>query len=304
MKKSLIVSIICFILMCNLCFAKTIIVDKYGNGDFFAIQDALDSSDHLVNTIKVLPGIYEENIKIDRRISLIGSGPNMTYIRAISQIESAIKTNGTDPIFIQGFKISGTKGIQIESHSTTTIKNCIILNCGDGIRMNINRDTYCVVVITNNTIYNNTNGLYLPNPYPYSTIHIFGNIIAFNKENGIYTDNINKLSINYNDVYANLNDYKGCQKGTGDISKDAKFMDVETGNFILMNDSPCINSGIFGDYFDPDGTRNDMGAYAGPDSASFWPYVTGGPIVTDIVLIPSSVPQGESITVTAKGQVR
>ena len=59
MKKSFILTIIYFILMNNLCFAKTVIVDKYGNGDFITIQDALISSDNLVQTIKVLPGIYE-----------------------------------------------------------------------------------------------------------------------------------------------------------------------------------------------------------------------------------------------------
>jgi len=155
----------------------------------------------------------------------------------------------------------------------------------------------------NNTIYHNTNGIYFYIYEGSGTKHILGNIIAFNEVNGI-DSNIKNGSINYNNVYGNTYNYNNCQKGSNDISKDPKFMDIDTGNYILLNDSPCINSGILGDYFDPDGTRNDMGAYAGPDSAPFWPYITGGPIVTDILIFPASVPQGEPITVTAKGEIR
>jgi len=80
---------------------------------------------------------------------------------------------------------------------------------------------------------------------------------------------------------------------------------LSAGNYVLQSTSSCINSGIPGEpYNDPDGTRNDMGAYSGPFSAAFWPYIPNGPVVTEISLTPASVPRGGTITINAKGRVQ
>jgi parallel beta-helix repeat protein len=50
----------------------------------------------------------------------------------------------------------------------------------------------------------------------------------------------------------------------GNISGAPLFMDPENGDFRLKPDSPCIDSGNPNPiYYDPDGSRNDMGAYGG-----------------------------------------
>jgi len=298
MKKVFLLSTISLFLVCNLCLARTIIVDKYGNGDCKTIQEAIINDGDI---IKILPGIYEENLTINKAISLIGSGPNMTRILGVSLTDSTVNTTGSGPISIQNLKISGKYGIYIASYKTV-IKNCIITNCSTGIYSKYTNVGIQSTII-NNTIVFNDNGISLT-LRSNSNVLIHGNIVAFNAEKGIYLNGFDQFSINYNNLYQNSTDYMGCPKGISDISEDPKFMDSNTGNFSLKFESPCINTGILGEYIDPDGTRNDIGAYAGPDSATFWPYVVGGPIVTEIEINPSSVPKGDPITVKAKGRIR
>ena len=61
----------------------------------------------------------------------------------------------------------------------------------------------------------------------------------------------------------------------GNISADPLFADPEIGDFRLQPDSPCINSGnpelIYNDH---DGSRNDMGAYGGPEGPDILEEVT------------------------------
>ena len=57
-------------------------------------------------------------------------------------------------------------------------------------------------------------------------------------------------------------DFRGLN---GNISVDPLFMDPENQDFRLRPDSPCINAGNPNPiYYDPDRSRNDMGAYGGP----------------------------------------
>ena len=52
---------------------KTITVDDDGKGDYEKIQDAIDAAGD-GDTIKVWKGTYEENVMVDRIVSLIGNG--------------------------------------------------------------------------------------------------------------------------------------------------------------------------------------------------------------------------------------
>ncbi len=57
-------------------------------------------------------------------------------------------------------------------------------------------------------------------------------------------------------------DFRGTN---GNISAAPLFVAVQSGNFRLRDDSPCVNKGNPNPiYKDPDGSRNDMGAYGGP----------------------------------------
>jgi hypothetical protein len=57
-------------------------------------------------------------------------------------------------------------------------------------------------------------------------------------------------------------DFRGLN---GNISADPKFVEPENGDFGLRKDSPCIDAGNDDPiYIDVDGSRNDMGAFGGP----------------------------------------
>jgi len=57
-------------------------------------------------------------------------------------------------------------------------------------------------------------------------------------------------------------DFRGI---AGNISADPLFVDPENGDFRLMPESPCIDTGNLNQvYDDPDGSRSDMGAFGGP----------------------------------------
>lgn len=88
--------------------------------------------------------------------------------------------------------------------------------------------------------------------------------------------------------------------GTGNIGNDPCFVDVngpddiigtEDDNLRLSYGSPCIDTGHPGpQYQDPDGTRNDMGAYGGPygDVSGAGSHVGTGFVFTSIGNIPTS----------------
>jgi hypothetical protein len=68
-------------------------------------------------------------------------------------------------------------------------------------------------------------------------------------------------------------DFRGIN---GNISADPLFADPENGDFRLQPGSPCINSGNLEPiYYDHDGSRNDMGAYGGPEGPEIFGEVSG-----------------------------
>lgn len=59
-------------------------------------------------------------------------------------------------------------------------------------------------------------------------------------------------------------DFKGVN---GNVSADPLFVDLQGGDFRLKAVSPCLDAGNPDPVFnDPDGSRNDMGAYGGPEA--------------------------------------
>jgi len=57
------------------------------------------------------------------------------------------------------------------------------------------------------------------------------------------------------------NDIQGGFPGDGNIDVDPAFIDPDNGNFHLMANSPCVDTGDPRSPLDPDSTRADMGAY-------------------------------------------
>jgi hypothetical protein len=87
------------------------------------------------------------------------------------------------------------------------------------------------------------------------------NVILWQNEDDLYSG---RFSPSSRPDHSNIGDgdFRGLN---GNISVDPLFVDPDKGSFRLKPDSPCIDAGDLNPiYDDVDGTRNDMGAYGGP----------------------------------------
>lgn len=95
---------------------------------------------------------------------------------------------------------------------------------------------------------------------------VANNIVSFAPFVGIYA-NPAHANVRYNCTFANNIDYY-FSPGLGAVYDDALFRDSAAHDYMLSGGSPCIDAGDPGPaYNDPDGTRNDIGAF--PTNACF-----------------------------------
>jgi len=147
--------------------------------------------------------------------------------------------------------------------------------------------------------------------------HIIKNNIAIDNVYGIiHLDGGSDISISYNDVWGNTNNYYGTSPGTGDISEDPLFVDKGNGNIHLKSEygrwdgskwvydsvtSPCIDAGDPSDDHGkeplPNGDRINRGAYGNTEEASKSPGAATG-IISGTVKDESSGNPVEGATVT------
>ncbi len=126
--------------------------------DYPSIQDAIDHANP-GDIIKVKPGVYYENIVIDKTIELLGSGRDFTIINAnySGDVVKIIK----DGVKLSGFTIENSEkkfekaGIVIQSSDNVIIEDNLIYNNGDqGIRIfSSNHNSIRDNIISNNAYY-------------------------------------------------------------------------------------------------------------------------------------------------------
>lgn len=236
------------------------------NSPYRTITKAVQSA--LGDTIKVAAGNYAEGI-ITTGFAVLRGGYGGDFLEssripAVNQtvIEAVSSTMYYDAfgVKLDGFVFDGKSnvavtGLHLLSPATVTrnvVKN-VRNSSGYGIRIEAN------VTAVNNTLYNNV--------YGFSASSGASSVL----KNNIITDNafgiVNSASANiasYNDYFNNGFNYSGSftTPGTGDLALNPQFVNAASGNFQLQQTSPCINAGDpSATYNDPDGSRNDIGAY-------------------------------------------
>jgi parallel beta-helix repeat protein len=139
--------------------AKTIYVDKAGGGNHTTIQAAINAANN-GDTIYVWAGTYNENIFVNKRVSIIGNGSSFSIISG-SPISDTVKIS-VDNVNISGLTIKKSSrsddGIEMSFADYCRIENCVIQNQNYGIRLMQSHSNQLI----NNTLKSNTfYGFYL-----------------------------------------------------------------------------------------------------------------------------------------------
>ncbi len=253
---------------------------------FKTISEALTRA-YSGDTVQVSAGTYRERFTVRDDIELIGAGAEQTIIHGSGTDGSVIYMEPGSTI--DGFTITGSGSEYFDSgiwHSEgqVTIRHnrfagnsmglfswCWNPDCGavaiiensifaGNSRAGVDANNEPVHHIVNNTVVGNGRGLVLNNAASIAE----NNIIVQNSSDGLVGNDRNP-TVRYNDVWSNGRDYLGVSPGPGDISANPRFVNPSTGNYHVRSGSPAIDAGNPAKaYRDPDGSRNDMGAYGGP----------------------------------------
>jgi hypothetical protein len=294
--------------------ATTIDIDSAGSGQATGIQVGISLA-NAGDTVRVLSGttgVYNEAVVLDRDITLECEGPDLVNIHNNSGNTITINTSRT--VTIRGCTITGIgSGIMINQGANADIANNVIWGNAEGIART--RSAGIGTIVIRNNVVTGSSGIGISLWAQTGSFHCSGpggdlskllinNIVYNNTQCGVdLCAEGGTLDVEYNDSIGNTPNYcDNASAGVGSLSVAPSFMNEGTGDFRLSAASTMRNSGKPG-YNDPDGTRNDLGAYGGPDSAGFFPSPEGGPTIRTMSIMPSSVPKNGTITLQATGQV-
>lgn len=213
--------------------AEVFTVDGNGGGNFTSIQNAVDNA-HSGDTIMVNPGVYRENIAVNKEVTIL-SNPALTSTNR-TYVIGAVPGNDVLGIFSNNVKvdglyiIGGPSGVERDETGINLngVENCSLSNNGlvlndAGISLNGCRNNYLdgnlislgkkgitlvnsnENILSNNTVTTNSNGLTLNNSVNNTLI---GNIADANLI-GVYLGASQGNVFNYNVIMRNINGING-----------------------------------------------------------------------------------------------
>jgi hypothetical protein len=300
----------------------SVTVKKDGSGNYTTITAALGS---VAQEIVVHAGEYVENLTISRPVTLRAyEGPLLTTINgAADSGKPVVRVAGSiQQVHVSGFRIAnGLQGVVLDAASIATVSNSIVENnTNEGIRVNQGGNNTSLSAYNNVIANNGAAGIFLVySSFNVPFANIQGNIIMENRNYGVQADSTSgkeRIYIANNNLYLNIpSNYSSQFGGSGIVlgagmlyDVDPRFVGAGTNDVRLRVSSPasqCINAGpVTASFNDPDGSRNDLGAFGGPYAATFFESPLDGPMVRQVTVNPSPVIQGETFTIRAIGAVR
>lgn len=243
-------------LMVQNIYARILVVDKSGLGSYTSIQSAINAA-LSGDTVKVYPGVYNEQVNVSTNIVVQGSGYEYTQI--VSNTDPALSMSSGK---VMWFAISSNTGRGV-TMSGGTLSNCVVWNCV-GVGVVVTSGTSSMIQNCD-IVWNNSNGdqAYVNSNSTGSFVNCiltrksWSNTAAGYISSGGTVNTLYCLTFN---------------SGTGNITSDPQF--TSDTDFTLNGGSPCINAGK-PDIYDPDGSRSSIGYYGGPDAPVF-------PVVTNL----------------------
>ena len=158
--------------------------------------------------------------------------------------------NGIDIVAYDGYLANGFVGATIRN-------NVIYENSGDGIKC-FGDDPVESKIINNTIVRNGSNAISFINNFDPQDFHLINNIIASN-QSGVVALGDSIPTFEFNDVWNNQNNYVNFQPTNSNLSSDPLFVDPDSADFHLTENSPCIDAGD-PSLLDPDNTISDIGA--------------------------------------------
>lgn len=313
-------------------FGINIYVSKNGKEDsdgseenpFLTIEMGINVAKY-GDTIKVLPGIYDEPVNMRYGVSLVGTDAAECKITG--------EVNAADSCILKGFTFSKT----ITCNAVSAVITGNIIQAASGFAPGIQVINKATAVITKNHISESYVGINLVN---FSKATIENNIIV-TKDVGILTDlfsdamitnntivvsnlacikvGLSTTSIIENNILVGLDKQKvAAISSSGSLSMNTNFNDIwnttefylsgmanktlnplfineDIQNYQLLPNSPCKDAGSpLTKYNDVDGSRNDMGAFGGPDPIEIGLTV---PLTKSIMISNLSAYPGDTVSV-------
>jgi len=220
------------------------------------------------------PGIWIEGAGMDQTIVRGDGSGHVLEVNVDALIRDLTITNGGTGYFESAiWNTSGhveVRNCRLTGNNVGLFTWCFEPTCGavvtvtnsildHNVRAAVDANEYAVHLLINNTVVANGTGVILNN----SSSRLENSIVVHNTGAGVAGSRAPLLR--YNDVWGNGSDYSGLTPGVGSISAGPLFLDEAGGNYRLGSGSPARDAGNPDPgYNDPDGTRNDMGAYGGP----------------------------------------
>ena len=156
---------------------ETITVDDDGSADYETIQDAIDNAT-AGDTIRVFNGTYYENVVVNKTVSLVGNGSEVTRISQTR--EGDVVFINADHVNISGFSIGETgkfdAGIDIISNFTS-VSNINCSNNHYGVQLSFSNNNFLSNITSLNSEY--TVSLW------HSDFNDLNNITSVNNSGGI-----------------------------------------------------------------------------------------------------------------------
>lgn len=216
-----------------------IVVALDGSGDYRSVSEAVSAAED-GDVIYVAAGVYQEAVEIEdlRGVTLTGAGADQTIIDA-DQEYAAATLEGED-IELSGiaFRNAASHGVYVRD-GHCRIRRCLVVGNGDrGIYFSSFSGEPTAEIDHCTIADNSVSGIYAPTDR--EETRVTNCIVAFNGRGIVSDKDEGNMTIEYNCVYEDGDEFDRVTEGGGNITDDPEFINRDAGDYRLAPGSPCI----------------------------------------------------------------